>query len=501
MAFHTAHIITVRPGQDRGTHPMESALTEIAPGGLWAPHRRRLSLGLVLTVTLVASEALAVGTVMPLVARDLGGYDLYGWVFSAFFLAQLVGTVAAGVLIDRRWGLAIPVAVGLACFATGLLAGGLAPTMPVLIVGRVFQGLGAGFVAPVAYVAIGRGYPESGQPRMLLALSAAWVLPGIFGPALAGLVATAATWRLVFLGLLPLIVVALAVTLPPLRPLASGEPDPDHRPDARRRLPLALAITAGAGLTLAGLSAAAERPLQAVGLLVAGLAIGLPSFVRLAPPGTLRARPVLPAAVLLRGLLTFTFAGGEAYVPLAFVVVRGTSAAEAGIAFTVSTIAWTSGAWIQARLIDRVGADRLVRAGFAVLLAGLATTGLVLLPGVPLPVGIVGWGIAGFGMGLSYAPLTVTVLREASSGGEGAASASLQLADIVGTALGAGTGGAMIAIFAGATSGAIDPGQTAAGVGVAFALEIAVGLGGLALCGRLRRVSTAAVAPGGSRST
>ncbi|MHB8460904.1 MAG: MFS transporter, partial [Candidatus Limnocylindrales bacterium] len=62
-------------------------------GGLWSPARRALTVGLVLTITLVAFEALAVSTVMPVVARELGGLDLYGWVFSAFFLGDLVGIV------------------------------------------------------------------------------------------------------------------------------------------------------------------------------------------------------------------------------------------------------------------------------------------------------------------------------------------------------------------------------------------------------------------------
>ena len=59
--------------------------------GLWAPQRRALTTGLVLTITFVASEALAVVTVMPVVARDLGGLRLYGWVFSAFMLGSVVG--------------------------------------------------------------------------------------------------------------------------------------------------------------------------------------------------------------------------------------------------------------------------------------------------------------------------------------------------------------------------------------------------------------------------
>src|ERR1700755_894337 len=79
--------------------------------GLWAPQRRALTTGLVLTITFVASEALAVVTVMPVVARDLGGLRLYGWVFSGFMLGSVVGIVAAGREADRR-GPAVPFRAG-----------------------------------------------------------------------------------------------------------------------------------------------------------------------------------------------------------------------------------------------------------------------------------------------------------------------------------------------------------------------------------------------------
>ena len=75
--------------------------------GLWSPAHRQLTLGLVLTITLVAFESLAVAIVMPEVESDLGGLALYGWVFSGFFLASLLGIVVAGQLADRR-GLAFP---------------------------------------------------------------------------------------------------------------------------------------------------------------------------------------------------------------------------------------------------------------------------------------------------------------------------------------------------------------------------------------------------------
>src|SRR5258706_4182650 len=112
--------------------------------GLWSPGRRALTIGLVLNVTIVASEALAVSTIMPIVAKDLGNNrDLYGWVFSGFFLGSLIGIVIAGALIDRG-GLVRPFVLGLGLFSAGLVVGGLAPTMLVLVAGRGLPGAGAG---------------------------------------------------------------------------------------------------------------------------------------------------------------------------------------------------------------------------------------------------------------------------------------------------------------------------------------------------------------------
>ena len=165
---------------------------------------RGLTACLVLNVTFVAFEALAIATIMPLVAEDLGGIALYGWVFSAFLLSDLVGIVVAGEIADR-FGPAVPFGAGLALFAVGLLIGGLAPSMPVLVAARAIQGFGAGAIPAVAYVVIGRTYPDALRPRMFAILSTAWVIPGLAGPALAALVADHIGWRSVFLGLLPLV--------------------------------------------------------------------------------------------------------------------------------------------------------------------------------------------------------------------------------------------------------------------------------------------------------
>jgi MFS family permease len=149
----------------------------------------------------------------------------------------------------------------------------------------------------------------------------------------------------------------------------------------------------------------------------------------------------------------------------------------AGIAVTGATVAWTAGAWMQARLSGAWEGRRLVRAGLLIILAGIAGMVLVLQPAVPVVVGLAAWTVAGLGMGLAYAPLSLMMLRNARPGQEGQASASLNLADVLGTAIGIGVGGAAVAATAG---GDLRPGIT-----VAFAVAAAVGLVALAFAGRL----------------
>jgi len=452
-----------------------------AHDGLWSPHRRALTIGLVLTITLVAFEALAVSTVMPQVARELGGIELYGWVFSAFFLGSLVGIVVVGGAIDRR-GLARPFALGLGLFGLGLLVGGLAPSMPVLVAARFIQGLGAGTIPPIAIVAIGRSLPEGLRPRMFATMSTAWILPGVLGPAIAATIGQALSWRYVFLGLLPLIAVAGALTLGALRDVvaAPANEDAEARASAsnRARLPLAIQVAAGAGLVTAGLTSG--EPLPTVVLIGLGLPIGIHALRRLTPPGTLRARPVLPAAILLRGLLTFMFFGFDAFVPLALVEWRGVSLTESGIALTAATVVWTAGSWTQARGASRWPSFRFVQVGFAVALAGLAGFMLVLREDVTWLVAIPMFAVAGFGMGLSYSPTALIVLREATPEMQGSVSSAMSLTDSLGTALGTGVTGAIVA------AGIRSNGHPVPGLAVGFAVALAVGVCGLLLTGRLR---------------
>jgi MFS family permease len=411
-------------------------------GGIWTPGRRSLTVGLVLAVTLVAFEALAIATVLPVVSRQLGDLRLYGWVFSAFLLSSLIGIVVAGTLADRM-PLGRLMLAGLALFAVGLVIGGTAPTMAILVVGRAVQGLGAGVVPAVAYVSIARGYPEGCRPRMFAVLSTAWVIPGLIGPAIAALVASAVGWRWVFLGLLPLVAVAgllatLALRGVP-RPAAMSRPELHYLP--------VLGVVAGAGVALASLSSG-QLPIMVAGVLAGGVLLVI-SLRRLAPPGTLLGRRGLPATILGRGLLTCSFFAGDAYVPYAITVVRHAPTEMGALALTAATMTWTAGSWVQARWITRVGPRRLIRLGEGMVFIGLALMSVTLLPSVPVALGIVAWGIAGFGIGQAYAPLSVTTLDRATRGQEGRATSALQLFDVLGQAVGTGVAGAIVAGAAG----------------------------------------------------
>jgi len=452
---------------------------------LWAPGIRALTVGLVLTVTVVASESLAVITVLPVVARDLGGVRLYGWASGGFMLTSVIGVVAGGRESDRR-GPAVPFAGGLLLFGLGLAVAGLAPSMVVLVLGRMLQGLGSGVVPSVAYASIGRSLPPPLRARMVAVISTAWVVPGLAGPALSAEIAHVFGWRWVFLGLLPVVGISGSIAVPALARLGK----PESTEAAEHKVTDAVRAAAGTAMILAALTIAVSpgemlvgRCLIAAVLSAGGIAAALSALRRLVPPGTLTGRPGLPATILSRGLLTFAFFGTDGYVTLAITAIRHQSSLVAGFAVTGATVAWTSGAWIQARLSDRWEGRRLIRTGLVVILLGTAGMLVMLRAAVPVAAGIAAWTVAGLGMGLAYSPILLLMLRQAPPGREGRESASLNLADALGTAAGLGVGGAAVAAFAGR--------DLRLGVAIAFGISAGVGVLALAFTRRLPAGTTA----------
>ncbi|WP_280707443.1 MULTISPECIES: MFS transporter [Kitasatospora] len=471
-------------------------LSQLAPpdqGGVLSARYRALTLGIVSVVLLLAFEATAVNTAMPVAARQLHGVGLYAFAFSGYFTSTLFAMVLSGEWCDRR-GPVLPLFAGIGVFAGGLVVAGTAANMWLFVSGRAIQGLGGGLVIVALYVVAGRAFPERLRPAVFAAFSAAWVLPSIIGPVVSGAVTQHLGWRWVFLAVPMLVVLPLAVMGPALRraereqelPPASGRgyPQPGGALN-RRRIGLAAMAALGAGL----LQWAGERrdPVALLPALV-GLALLVPAVLRLLPAGTLRAGRGLPTLILLRGVASGAFFAAEAFIPLMMVTQRHLSPTMAGLTLTSGGLSWSFGSWLQ----GRPGADRhrelLIRLGFLFTSVAVAGAALVLLPAMPTWTAAVAWAFGGLGMGLLIASISVLMLKFSPPEAAGANSASLQVSDSLGTVLLVGLAGVLFAAGGGgavtaATAGASVP---RAAFGMIFVVMAAVSLGGAALAGRVR---------------
>jgi MFS family permease len=412
-------------------------VTTIGPAGVFDREHRLTTAGLLMLVTFVAFESMAVATAMPTAVTELDGLAWYGWPFSAFLVASVVGMVVGGEVGDRR-GPRVALLGGVAVFALGLLAAGLAGSMGPFVAARAVQGAGAGVIAVSLYVVAGQAYDARLRPRLFGAISAAWVLPALIGPLVAGLITTHLSWRLVFLGLLPLIALGLALVLPAIRHL--GVPaEPAAAAPARRWWALLV------GVGISGLQYAGQRrDLLAVGLAVLALAVLVVGLRRLLPSGTGRARRGLPAVVLSRGLMAGAFFGMDVLLPLALTRLHGYSPTTAGIPLTAGAIGWALASQLQGRRphLPRVV---LLRTGFVLLATGLAATAPIALPGIGGWPAYLSWAVAGLGMGLAMPSVGVLLLDQSPEHRRGADSAAFQISDVTGSALCVGVVGVLIA--------------------------------------------------------
>jgi MFS family permease len=384
---------------------------------------RRLTIGIVATIVFIAFEAMAVATAMPRAVPELGGTRVYALAFSSYFTTSLFGLVLAGEICDRR-GPRLPMVGGTALFTAGLLVAGTAQSMAPFVVGRAVQGLGGGIVIVAVYVLVGRAYDDHMRPRMFAALSAAWVVPAIVGPIIAGFLTDQLSWRLVFLGIAPLAVIPVVIALPSLIQYDGPPPAGPTVRHGRKRLALAAAVGMGL-LQVAGMRADGA----AIGLAAAAVVLLVPSVPRLLPPGTLAFRRGLPTVVAMRGVLAGAFFGAEAFLPLMLVEHRGLSTTLAGLALTGGALGWAAGSWYQGRPGMQVPRPELVRRGAVLVAIGIVGLGCVLLPGVPVVVAGLSWIVGATGMGLALASVGVLLFELSPIEDQGANSASLQLSD------------------------------------------------------------------------
>lgn len=416
-----------------------------AAASIWDRHRVWVTLGAVALIFLAAIEALAVTTVMPVVSEALDGEALFAVAFAGTLATSVIGMVAAGAWSDARGPRgALYVAVSL--FVAGLLLSGFAVTMHQFLIGRLVQGLGTGGQTVALYVVVARLYPPHLHGRIFAAFAAAWVVPSMIGPFLAGAVAEYLDWRWAFLGVAVLTAAAFLMIAVRLRGVDLGGGEPQDRRALITRLLLAVVVAVLAVVIgfSADMSPSVGWPLAIGAVVIIAFAV-LP----LLPRRTLRAGAGLPSVVLMRGIVAGAFFAAEAYIPYLLMEKFAFTATWAGVALMLAAFAWAGASAVQGRYGERLGNHRITLISLSLILLAMVGVLAAALFDISPVVVIIGWAFAGGGMGLLYPRLTVLTLAYSDEGNQGFNSSALSISDAAGSAVAIAFAGLGVATLGG----------------------------------------------------
>jgi EmrB/QacA subfamily drug resistance transporter len=395
-----------------------------------------------LGVLLAALDATVVGTAMPTVIAALGGVTLYPWVFSAYMLAATAVMPVFGGLSDRI-GRRGPFVASVAAFAAGSLIAGAAPSMLVLILGRVLQGTGAGGLQALGLIIIGDLFPGARRGKMQALLTAVWGVASVVGPLLGGVIVDRWSWRVLFHANLPLSVVVVLLALGGLRATAPG--------GAGRRLDMAGAAALVAGITallFVFLHVGGAEPWAwgRAGAALAALAC-LAAFLRIERTAD---SPILPLSLFRDGsfgpscVANFfagaTMFGALIHLPMLVQWGRGTDATTAGLSLMAMSIGWSVGGLAAGQLVNRLGFWRLAVGGMVAMVLGQLA--LTLGRAASWPVLMAFGGVIGTGMGLISVTLIITVQTLCRAEQRGAATSGVLLFRNIGGTIGVAVMGA-----------------------------------------------------------
>jgi MFS family permease len=390
-----------------------------------------------------ALNTFIVTTIMPSIVRDIGGLRYFAWSTVLYVVASLLGGAGCTRLL-RRIGVRNAYRVALLLFAAGSVGCALAPAMPVLLAGRVVQGVGAGTLSALSFTIIRTLFPQPLWPRALSVVSVAWGVATLLGPAVGGMFAQWDLWRAAFWS-----VAAAAPVLALLVELSLPKETRRPAPAATRMAWLSLAILAGSVLAVSTGSTTADPLWNIAGFAVALLGVAVfaereaSGGARLLPTGA--TRPGSPLCAVY-GAMVLLMAGTtpEIFVPYFLQTLHGMVPLHAGYLSALMAAGWTLGSVFS----SGSGSARTRAAlalGPAVLTAGLAALALLMpvagaigLDLLPIGAGLLGMGV---GIGMTWPHLGARAFGFAREADRELAGASITMVVMVGNAFGAALGG------------------------------------------------------------
>ena len=345
------------------------------------------------------------------------------WLFGAASAAPLVSfvvaTVIAGAWADHR-GPVRPLQAGMAVFVGSQVLMALAPGMLLFTIGRFGSGIAEALMDVSLTVLLARAMPEELRAKVFAAFAAAWVLPSLLGPPIAGLLTEVLSWRSVFalgVALLPPPGCCCARRCArPTRPGVSrprqqaGRPGNTAPSGPRHWLPPAWRPSPPGGRCSAGpdpSSCSVRRSWWSAS------AATVPAVRTVLPAGTLRFAHGIPALVALRGLVAAAFGTAGSLLPLMLTTSTASARRRLASSLTVTGLCWAAGSQVHGLDVvqRRVRPVRRLEVGFALITVGVLGPALTSLDGLPVAAGLTLWGVAGLGMGIVSPTLSTQLLR------------------------------------------------------------------------------------------
>jgi len=353
-------------------------------------------------------DATIVNTALPAITSDLNGIRLIGWISSIFLLGTAVTTVLwgrVGEIIGKKSTFQISVVL----FVISSLVGGMSTSMIMLIISRAFMGIGAGGMISIPFIIYADLYPNpSERARALGWVTASYTLSTVIGPLVGGWLVDALSWHWVFFINLPIGIISLLMLQFSYQETREKITDKSFDYLGSGMMILTLVVLLFASDSIAS-SLTRTLVLVVIGLILMVIFYNIEAHKK---------NPLLPTELLknwniqsqnvIMFLINGFFMGYSVYAPMWSQGLLGTNATYGGLTQIGGSILLLIGTRYTARLMPKIPYKRIVLIGsISVLISALAM--IMATKNAPYWWLLVSGAFEGFGMGLSFTPMQVSL--------------------------------------------------------------------------------------------